>query len=71
MEFQYIPDGIDAIVIDNFYSKEQLSKIMEELKWLTKREILVGPEKLFTAENNHGTMAKKTGIFLETVFQNT
>lgn len=70
MEFNYIADGIDAIVIDNFYTEEQLSKIMIELKFLTKREILVGPEYLYTAENDHGSMASKTGIFLESVFRN-
>jgi hypothetical protein len=70
MEFNYIPDGIDAIVIDNFYDEQQLSRIMEELKWITKKEIMVGPDKLSTAENEHGTMAKKTGVFLETIFQN-
>lgn len=70
MQFNFIADGIDAIVIDDFYSEEQLSKIMLELKWLTKKEILVGPEQLSTAENTTGLIAKKTGVFLEAVFQN-
>lgn len=70
MEFNYIADGIDAVVIDNFYSEDQLARIMEELKWVTKKEIMVGPDELNTAENEHGTMAKKTGVFLETIFQN-
>jgi hypothetical protein len=71
MEFNYIADGIDAVVIDNFYNQNQLDKIMLELKWLTKKEILVGPELLSTAENIQGSLAaKKSGVFLETVFQN-
>jgi hypothetical protein len=71
MEFTYIEDGIDAIVIDNFYSENQLKEIMIELKWLTKKDILLGPEQLHTAETiTGGYAAKKNGVFLETVFAN-
>lgn len=70
MEFNYIEDGIDAVVIDNFYTEEQLSKIMDELKFLTRKEIFVQPEDLASAENDHGALASKTGVFLETVFLN-
>jgi len=69
MEINYIGDGIDAVIIDNFYSEEQLKDIMIELKWLTKKSILVGPEQISTAENEHGAVAEKTGIFLEKVFK--
>jgi predicted 2-oxoglutarate/Fe(II)-dependent dioxygenase YbiX len=68
MEFTYIADGIDAVVIDNFYSQEQLKEIMDEVKWLTKKSVLVDPSQLSTAENEHGSMAQKTGVFLERVF---
>jgi hypothetical protein len=70
MEFNYIADGIDAVVIDNFYDDTQLSEIMTELKWITKKSILVGPDQLQTAENQHGSMASKTGVFLESIFNN-
>ena len=46
MEFQYIADGIDAVVIDNFYTEEQLKQIMLELKWLTKPSILIKENQL-------------------------
>lgn len=67
MEFNYIGDGIDALIIDNFYSEEQLSKIMDELKFLTKKEILIGPEHLGSADGN---ATAKSGVFLETVYAN-
>jgi hypothetical protein len=70
MDFQYIGDGINAVVIDNFYTKDQLKDIMLELKWLTKKEIMLGEEAISTAENEYGSLAKKSGIFLENVFIN-
>lgn len=70
MEFTYIADGIDAVVIDNFYTEKQLKEIMIELKWLTKSSVMVGPDKLASAENEHGSLASKKGIFLENVFKN-
>ena len=70
MEYNFIDDGINAVVIDNFYTEDQLKDIMLELKFLTRKEILVGEEKLNTAENEHGALASKSGVFLETVFAN-
>jgi hypothetical protein len=70
MEFNYIADGIDAVIIDNFYDDKQLSEIMTELKWITKDSILVNPDQIQTAENQHGSMASKTGVFLESIFIN-
>jgi hypothetical protein len=69
MEFNYVADGIDAVVIDNFYTEEQLSEIMLELKWLTKPSILLSEKDLVTAETNGVYVASKNGIFLETVFK--
>jgi hypothetical protein len=70
MEFNYIADGIDAVVIDNFYTEEQLKEIMLELKWLTKKSILVGEDELESARLNGELLASKRGIFLEHVFKN-
>jgi predicted 2-oxoglutarate/Fe(II)-dependent dioxygenase YbiX len=71
MEFNFIADGIDAVVIDNFYTEEQLSEIMLELKWLTKKSILVKEEKLNSAKTLDGEiLTSKTGVFLEEVFRN-
>ena len=71
MEFTYIADGIDAVVIDNFYTEEQLKEIMIELKWLTKSSIMVDETALIGAVDNTGNpIASKSGIFLEQVFKN-
>jgi hypothetical protein len=72
MEFNYIADGIDAVVIDNFYSEEQLKEIMLELKWLTKPSVMVGEENLSSAKDEQSKefLTSKSGIFLETVFLN-
>jgi hypothetical protein len=69
MEFNYIADGIDAVVIDNFYTEKQLSEIMLELKWLTKPSILLDESHLVTAKTVEGhMMSSKNGVFLENVF---
>lgn len=69
MEFTYIADGIDAVVIDNFYTKDQLSDIMVELKSLTKPEILLSEKDLVAAESSGVVIASKNGVFLENVFK--
>lgn len=70
MEFNYIEDGIDAVVIDNFYSDWQLKYIWKELDWLTKPAILKDESALFSAQdyNTGEFMTKKIGVFLENVF---
>jgi len=63
MEFTYIADGIDAVVIDNFYTEEQLKEIMIELKWLTKNSILKDERHLESAELSGKLQTHKHGIF--------
>lgn len=71
MEFTYIADGIDAIVIDNFYTESQLAEIKTELTWLTKPAVFSGEGDLAPATHEDGTpLTSKRGVFLETVFAN-
>jgi hypothetical protein len=72
MEFNYIADGIDAVVIDNFYSEEQLNEIMIELKFLTKPSIMVDDKhKLGTAIDSDGdSLTRKSGVWVDQVFRN-
>jgi hypothetical protein len=70
MEFTYVKDGIDAVVIDNFYTEDQLKEIMVELKWLTKPSVLIGQDKLETAKLDGAVLALKKGVFLEQIFKN-
>jgi ribosomal protein S15P/S13E len=70
MEINFIDDGIDAVIVDNFYNEEQLKEIMIELNWLTKKTILKTGEALVPAKNDSTgeTLTKKSGVFLENVF---
>jgi len=73
MEFTYIADGIDAVVIDNFYTEDQLKLINIELKWLCKKSIMSSDkESLVPAvhPDSGEIMTKKSGVFLEAVFKN-
>lgn len=70
MEFNYIEDGIDAVVIDNFYTEEQLKEIMIELKWLTKPSVMLHQEDLVAAESEGKLLTSKRGVFLEEIFKN-
>ena len=72
MEFNYISDGIDAVVIDNFYTEEQLKEIMIELKWLTKPTVLTSGYGLSSAtdEDTGEFITSKHGVFLDGIFKN-
>ena len=70
MEFNYIADGIDAVIIDNFYTDDQLKEIMLELKWMTKPSMLQGEQYLKSAEAGNEILTSKNGVFLEEVFRN-
>lgn len=70
MEWNYIAEGIDALVIDNFYSKEQLADINKELQWLTKPSIMGDQSTLSPATVLGVVQTSKSGIFLEEVMVN-
>jgi hypothetical protein len=71
MEFNFIADGIDAVVIDNFYTEDQLNEIMLELKWMTKPSVMRGEDNLAAAHDDNGNiLTSKSGVFLEEVFNN-
>lgn len=69
MDFTYIADGIDAVVIDNFYTEEQLQDIMTELKWLTRPPIMKDADELSPASESKEILTVKKGVFLEDVFK--
>lgn len=71
MEFNYIGDGIDAIIIDDFYSEEQLVEIYNELTFLTKPSIMVDDkDKLEAAVDIHGNyITTKSGVWVDSVFK--
>ena len=69
MEFNFIADGIDAVVIDNFFEDYQLKEIHKELEWLTKPSVMVTEDKTMAASDQNGIMTSKRGVFLENVFK--
>jgi hypothetical protein len=71
MEFKYIADGIDAMVIDNFYTEDQLKEIELELSFLTRKAIMLDEKHLASGTDNSGNiMTSKNGVFLESVYKN-
>lgn len=70
MHFTNIQDGIDAIVIDSFFTDSQLEDIRKELAWLTKPSIMQDQSSLSSAEKDGVIQTSKRGIFLEEVFRN-
>ncbi len=70
MEWNYIEEGINALVIDNFYSEQQLKEVWKELDWITKPAVMMDQKDLSSAEVNGKFQTSKRGVFLEEVFQN-
>ena len=70
MQWSVINEGINAIIIDGFYTNEQLKEIHQELSWLNKPSIMMPPEKLSSAKVEETYQTSKRGIFLEEVFNN-
>ena len=70
MEFTFIDDGIDAVIIDNFYSEEQLELIFSELKTLTHPAILQEDRNVLeSAVDIHGNfITNKAGVWLDYVY---
>lgn len=71
MEFSYIDEGINAIIIDNFYNEEQLKEIKDELVFLTKPSIMVDDkDKLEAAVDTDGNfITTKSGVWVDQVFR--
>lgn len=65
MEFTYIADGIDAVVVDNFYTDEEYESVLNEQLLLLPQ--LQPPEKTAGALSLDGeTIIKKNkGIFID------
>ena len=69
MEFNYIADGIDAVIIDNFYSEQQLNEIQKQLESLTDEQHMVADkDKLEAAVDIDGNfITTKYGVWINDV----
>lgn len=67
--FNYIAEGIDAVVIDNFYSDSQLSEIHKQLESLTNSQHMVADkDKLEAAVDLDGNfITTKYGVWITDV----
>lgn len=72
MQISFIDDGIDAIVIDNFYSEEQLQEIWDEIKFLTNPKIMFeDKDELEAAVDVNGNfITNKAGVWVDKVYNN-
>lgn len=69
MEFNFIADGIDAVVIDNFYTEGQLSAIFKQLDSLTdEQHMIADKDKLEAAVDLDGNfITTKYGVWVNDV----
>jgi predicted 2-oxoglutarate/Fe(II)-dependent dioxygenase YbiX len=69
MQFTYVADGIDAVIIDNFYTEEQLGKIHQQLHSLTNEQNMVSDkDKLEAAVDEDGNfITTKYGVWITDV----
>jgi len=70
MKFSYIPYGIDAVVIDDFFTEEQLQDIMIELPQLTQPSIMATDTLLLgSAHYPDGTpFSARSGVVLNKLY---
>ncbi len=70
MEFTFLSE-FDAVVIDNFYTEDQLKELNLELEFLTKPSIMTSDHKslLSAVDDNGKYRASKNGIWVDTVFR--
>ena len=71
MDFTFIDEGVNAVVIDNFYTEDQLGYIYKELAFLTKPTIMIeDKDKLEAAKDLDGNyITTKSGVWVDSVFQ--
>ena len=67
MEWNFIEEGINAVVIDNFYSENQLKDIFNQLETLTTEEYMTADkDKLEAAVDLQGNfITTKFGVWLD------
>ena len=72
MDIQFIDEGIDAIVVDNFYTEEQLKENWDEIKFLTNPNIMFeDKDELEAAVDLEGNfITNKAGVWADKVYTN-
>jgi Rps23 Pro-64 3,4-dihydroxylase Tpa1-like proline 4-hydroxylase len=69
MEFKYSENPIPHIIVENFYSEQELSDVWKELEFLTNERIMVSGDKTAPAIDNNGNILKNNhGVFLDAFY---
>ena len=69
MHILYYDDPVPHVIIDNFYTFEELNLIADELKFLTHPTKMMSPQVTGSAVNSKGDSTKKNyGLFLDSVY---
>jgi len=71
MKLHVIKYPFPHVVINDYFTEEELKRVWKELNFLTQKDKLQIPEKTGTARNEDGTPKKRnSGLFLDEVYSN-
>jgi hypothetical protein len=71
MNLIYYESPVPHIIIEDYYSAEELNNVWKELDFLTSVETLMPPSKTASATDKEGFFSKKnSGVFLDVLFSN-
>lgn len=66
-----MPEGVPVVVIDDFYTEEELQLIWNELRFLTSPKRLLSADKTEAAKKGNGAYKKTAmGTYLDTFYGN-
>ena len=69
LDFKFNNDPFPHVIINNFYSEQELSRIFRELEFLTSAKKLDPPKRTGTSKEENGDISKNNfGLFLEDVY---
>jgi len=69
MDFTFIGEGIDAVVIDNVYTEDQVASIWKELTYITDRSKLQPPDKTGSAATDGVLLKNNKALFLDEMYK--
>jgi hypothetical protein len=70
MKIEVFEEPFPYIIIDKFYSDEELELIWEELNLILNDYNLLSPDRTGTAKNNRNPLKNNLGFFLDTFYSN-
>ena len=69
MNFSYVEKPIPHIIVDDFYSEQELSDVWKELEFVTNDRVMISGDKTASATDENGNPVKKNhGVFLDAFY---